>query len=617
MQAFIPVPPEDVNIADRFFLPKIETVCSSTIGACLAKCAETGRVANFAKAAGLAEGGFEGIFYNDSDVYKVLEGVAYALAHAPDAELEARADGIIGLIAAAQEPDGYIQTYFTLSEPDAKWTDMSKHECYCAGHLIEAGLAYKKATGKSELLDVGRRAADHMADRFGPGKKHWVTGHEEAELALFKLYERTGDRKYADLALFLLEERGRGFGRGSEWNAPELGPVHVQDHERVTDMRAAAGHAVRETYLFCAVADAARLTGGGWRQRDGEPEPPAGQKDGENPRDSAERFLRAAERVWDNVVSRKMYVTGGIGSSHKNEGFTADYDLPNKEAYCETCAAIGMVFWSHRMNMLTGEARYADIVEKELYNGALAGLSLSGDRFFYVNPLESDGTHHRSEWFGTACCPPQLARFIPAIGGYICASGPDGAVINQYIGCDAKVRVPGGEAVLSVRGGYPFGGRVTVTVESDESRRFAVRLRKPGWCGSLRVLVNGEPAVCAVDNGYLVIEREWGTRGEIELNFDMPAAAVKAHPLVAADAGKAALQKGPVVYCFEEADNPDYDAVALSDKSVFMSEYRDDLPGGADMITVAEGGREFRAVPYFAWDNRAPGRMKVWVREAG
>ncbi|MCL2462111.1 MAG: glycoside hydrolase family 127 protein [Defluviitaleaceae bacterium] len=590
MPGFTPIPFTNVKITDPFFLPKIETVCNTTVEACLAKCEETGRIANFAKAAGLAEGEFEGIFYNDSDVYKVLEGVAYILEHTKNEALEARADEIIRLIAAAQEPDGYILTYFTLVKPDEKWTDMSKHEDYCVGHLIEAGLAYYQATGKSALLDVGRRAADHMAARFGPGKMHWVTGHQEAELALFKLYEHTGDAKYKDLACFLLEERGRGYGKGSEWDDPNYGAVHVQDHVPVADLRDAAGHAVRLMYMLSAVTDAARLTGNA-------------------------AYLETVDRLWDSVVNRNMYLTGGVGSSRQNEGFTEDYDLPNLTAYCETCASVGMVYWNHRMNMLLGDARYADIVETELYNGALAGLSLSGDRFFYDNPLESEGKFHRSEWFGTSCCPTQLVRFVPSIGGYVCAAGDDGIVVNQYIGCEAKIPFGGGEVALSIEGAYPFGGYVRINLETDTPAKFALRLRKPVWCGSLSVCIGSEevPVVPVFDRGYLVIEREWDKRTLIRLKFDMPVTVVKAAPRVAEDAGKAALRKGPVIYCFEEADNNDFDRIALSGKSVFISAFDENLLGGADVLTVLDGGREFRAVPYFAWDNRAPGRMKVWV----
>lgn len=592
------VPFTKVTIDDAFWRPRLDVLSKVTIKACLDQCENTGRISNFAKAAGLMEGEFEGIYFNDSDVYKVLEGAAYLLMSNRDPELEAEVDRIIELIAAAQEPDGYLCTYFTLAAPESKWTDMEKHEMYNGGHLIEAAVAYFEATGKRKLLDVACRMADHYDSLFGSGKRHWVEGHEEIELALVKLYRVTDEERYWKLALWLLEERGHGHGKGEIWDKAEWGPAYCQDDVPVRDIEKATGHAVRAMYLYTAMADVVHASG-----------------------DPA--YVDALHRAWAHTVERNMYVTGGIGPSRHNEGFTRDYDLPNETAYCETCAAIAMAFWNHRMNLLFGDAKYADVVEREMYNGALAGISLSGDKFFYVNPLASLGGHHRVEWFGTSCCPTNLARYLPSIGQYAYARTDDGLAVNQFMNGTAEFEIGDGLIVkLKQTTNYPWDGRVELEVNPERSGKFAIRLRVPGWCRGYTLKVGGESlfgAEALTECGYLVVDREWSQGDSIVLELDMPVEVVRARVEVEPDRGRLAIQRGPLVYCVEQADNPElaYDAFALSAGEPFLRSYRPDLLGGVTvLIGQEENGKPCLLIPYYAWDNREEGFMQVWIREA-
>ncbi|MCC3376313.1 glycoside hydrolase family 127 protein [Cohnella sp. REN36] len=594
------VPFTSVRIEDEFWRPRLALLRDVTLPACLAQCRDTGRIDNFAKAAGTAEGSFKGIYFDDSDVYKVLEGAAYALMHRRDAELEETVDRIAELIAAAQEPDGYLCTYFTLEAPERKWTDMEKHEMYNGGHLIEAATAYYEATGKRVLLDVACRLADHYDRLFGPGKRHWVEGHEEIELALLKLYRATGEERYRKLSLWLLEERGHGHGVGAIWDKADWGPAYCQDDVPVRDIRQVTGHAVRAMYLYAGMADAVRLTG--------------------DP-----GYVDALHRVWSHTVERNMYVTGGIGPSRHNEGFTRDYDLPNESAYCETCAAIAMALWNHRMNLLFGDARYADIVEREMYNGALAGWSLSGDRFFYENPLASRGDHHRVEWFGTSCCPTNLARFLPSIGNYAYALAEDGLVVNQYMSgtCELAVGPDGTKVRIEQRTGYPWDGGIALILAPERASAFAVRLRIPGWCRGYRLSVNGEALpghALKPDQGYVVVERYWSEGDTVELRLDMSVETVRSHPKVEANEGRIALQRGPVVYCAEQAGNEGlaYEAFSWSPDAPLEIRYRADLLGGVVTLSgMTAEGVPCTFTPYYAWDNREPGFMQVWIAEAG
>ena len=581
-----PVPFSEVRIDDGFWSPRLERHKAVTLPVCIDQIEnQTGRIRNFENAA-RKEGGHSGIFFDDSDVYKALEGMAYSLQNYPDPALEAKCDEWIDKFAAAQQEDGYINTYYTLTGLEKRWTDMDRHEMYCAGHLIEAAVAYYHATGTRKLLDVGIRMADHMMDVFGPGKRDWVPGHEEIELALVKLYRVTGEEKYLHFADWLLGERGHGYGSygdGRSWN-----PRYYQDDVPVREMTDIAGHAVRAMYLFCGMADVASFTGD------------KGYRD-------------ALDRLWDDVVLRNMYVTGGIGQSSDNEGFTRDYSLPNLEAYCETCASVGMVLWNWRMNRFTGDARYADVMERSLYNGALAGISLSGDRFFYVNPLESRGNHHRQAWFGCACCPSQICRFLPSIGNYIYGIS-DGAVwVNLYMGNRTDLHSEGVPLTITQETAYPWEGTVSLKLGLDKPLRKELRLRIPGWCRSYEVSVNGEPVEVPVKQGYAVLARKWGDGDVVTLQLDMPVELVAADPRVKEDKGMRAVQRGPLVYCAEEVDNPaDYDRLSVSEQTAFDCRFEPGKLGGIVEIRADEAGRTLCLIPYYAWDNREPGRMRVW-----
>ncbi|MDR0393858.1 MAG: glycoside hydrolase family 127 protein, partial [Tannerella sp.] len=491
-QMIEPVDFSHVQVNDRFWSPRLKNHATTTLSVCIDQIEnQTGRIRNYENAAA-KKGEHSGIFFDDSDVYKALEGIAYTLVNHPDLELEKKADEWIDKFAAAQEPDGYLNTYYSLTGLDKRWKNMDKHEMYCAGHLIEAAVAYYQATGKRKLLDVSVRMVEHMMDLFGPGKRHWVPGHEEIELALVKLYHVTGDARYLDFAYWLIEERGHGHGsKGDEgvWH-----PEYYQDEMPVREMSIIQGHAVRCMYLYCGMADVAALK-----------------------RDTG--YVDALHRLWDDVVLRKMYVTGGIGSSRHNEGFTDAYDLPNYDAYCETCASVGMVFWNSRMNRFTGDSKYADVLERSMYNGALAGVSLGGDRFFYENPLASKGHHHRQAWYGCACCPSQTSRFLPSIGNYIYGVSSDAVWVNLYIGNTAEVKVGDHTIVLHQETGYPWEGDVKVTIQAmDAPLKKEMRLRIPGWCKYYTVAVNGEKAALqAMEKGYVVLDREWKAGDEITL----------------------------------------------------------------------------------------------------
>ncbi|OMF36921.1 hypothetical protein BK133_08390 [Paenibacillus sp. FSL H8-0548] len=591
------VPFTKVSIDDAFWRPRLEVLKKVTLTTCLMKCEETGRISNFAKAGGLIEGKFEGIYFNDSDVYKVLEGVAYALMTDRDSELEAEADRIIELIAAAQEPDGYLCAYYTLEAPESKWTDMEKHEMYNGGHLIEAAVAYFEATGKRHLLDVACKMADHYDHVFGPDKRHWVEGHEEIELALVKLYRITKEERYWKLALWLLEERGHGHGVGAIWDKKEWGPAYCQDDVPVRSIEKVTGHAVRAMYLYTAMADVVHASG--------------------DP-----TYVDALHRVWRHTVERNMYLTGGIGPSHHNEGFTHDYDLPNESAYCETCAAIAMVFWNHRMNMLFGDSKYADIVEREMYNGALAGISLSGDKFFYVNPLASKGDHHRVPWFDTSCCPTNLARFLPSIGQYVYAQTDKGIAVNQYINSEAEFLVRDGVSVkLNQKTQYPWNGKIELTVDAEKSSYFSIRMRVPDWCRGYNVQVGGEKISgleALTEQGYVVLSRNWSQGDTIVLELDMPVEIVRAKQEVQENRGRIAIQRGPIVYCMEQADHAElsYDEYTFSAGERLYVDHMPELLGGVTVLRGKDGnGKPFQFIPYYAWDNREPGFMQVWIRE--
>ena len=575
-----------VKINDNFWSPRLSKHVSATLPVCIDQIEnQTGRIRNFENAA-KGEGEHSGIFFDDSDVYKALEGMAYSLINNPDPELEKKADEWIDKFAAAQQPDGYINTFYTLTGLDKRWTNMDKHEMYCAGHMIEAGVAYYQATGKRKLLDVCIRMTDHMMSQFGPGKRHWVPGHEEIELALVKLYQTTQEQKYLDFAYWLLEERGHGHGTmGDEgkWD-----PVYYQDIVPVRRLTDISGHAVRCMYLYCGMADVAALK-------------------------NDTGYIAAIDRLWDDVVHRNMYITGGIGSSRDNEGFTEDYDLPNLDAYCETCASVGMVLWNQRMNQLTGDSKYIDVLERSLYNGALAGISLGGDRFFYVNPLESKGDHHRQEWYGCACCPSQLSRFLPSIGNYIYASSDDALWVNLYIADTGQIRIGETDILLTQETDYPWDGSVKLTISTSLPLEKEIRLRIPNWCKTYDLSINGKRINVSEEKGYAVI-KDWKSQDVIALDMDMPVEIVAADPHVKENFGKRAIQRGPLVYCMEEIDNPVYfDQIQLSPSTTFQTAFASDILNGIKTIKTNGRAQSATFIPYYAWDNRKAGKMRVWI----
>jgi len=594
------VPFTDVKMTDAFWAPRIEANRTTTLPYCFDYCESTQRIGNFEIAAGLREGKFEGIYFNDSDVYKVIEGAAYTLAQHDDAALDQYLDGLIAKIAAAQQPDGYLNTYFTLVEPDKRWTNLPvMHELYCAGHLFEAAVAHYRATGKRSLLDVAIKVADHIDRTFGDDALVGVPGHEEIELALVKLYGVTDEPRYLDLAKWFIDRKGRA---GTDYN---------QDHLPVREQSEIVGHAVRAMYLYCAVADIAARTGD-------------------------EALIATMDRIWSDVVLRKMYVTGGIGPSSHNEGFTVAYDLPNGSAYAETCAAIGMALWNHRLMLLHADARYADVLERAMYNGLLSGVSLDGSKFFYVNPLESAGGHHRQPWFGCACCPTNVVRVIPQVSGFQYAVGEDGIFVALYAQSDASLFTPFGKIRLAQETGYPWSGHVRITVQPERPAEFAMNLRVPGWCEDARLKVDGDSVGATPgDNGFVAVRRTWEAGDTIELDMPMEIRRVTAHPSVAADVGRVAVERGPIVYCAEAVDNDGSVLdLALPPDADLEAKSRPELLGGVVSIhgkalravarewsgrlyqdRPADEAAEITLVPYFAWDNREAGEMAVWFPE--
>ncbi|MCQ2347394.1 MAG: glycoside hydrolase family 127 protein [Paludibacteraceae bacterium] len=584
----------NVHIQDAFWSPRLERVATATIPVCIDQTeVQTGRIRNFENAAAHT-GEHSGIFFDDSDVYKALEAIAYSLINQPDLALEAKADEWIAKIAAAQQEDGYINTFYTLTGLENRWTDMDKHEMYCAGHLLEAGIAYKKATGKTTLMNVGVRMVEHIMSIFNENGRHWVPGHEEIELALVKLADETGERKYLDYAYWILSQRGHGYGVTTEgimdenqrWNAP-----YYQDAVPVEQLRSISGHAVRSMYLFCAMCDvAARMPN--------------------------THYEEALDTLWEDVVHRNMYVTGGIGVAYCTEGFANDYELPNKEAYCETCASVGMALWNYRMHEWKGEGQYVDVLERSVYNAMLAGINLDGNRFFYVNPLASDGNHHRKAWYGCACCPSNICRYMASIGNYIYAVSKDALYLNLFIGNEASFRIGRKDVAVALTTEYPWNGRSVLTFRTPMKHDLCVRI--PDWCESYEIRVNGETQTTEVEKGYARLERSWQKGDSVEIILDMPIRLVEADSRVVADRGRRAVQRGPLVYCAEQVDNDvDVDSLSLSPQTLLSERFEEDMLGGVVVIdaTTADvtSANAFRLIPYYAWDNREAGKMAVWL----
>ncbi|MBY0433700.1 MAG: glycoside hydrolase family 127 protein, partial [Cyclobacteriaceae bacterium] len=605
---------------DSFWKPAMENVATTTLQACILQTeVKTPRIRNFEKVARKTGEKHEGRFYDDSDVFKALEAIAYSLKNHPDETLEKKADEWIDKIAAAQLEDGYLNTYYTLGDFSKRWTDMSMHEDYNGGHLIEAAVAYYNATGKRKLLDVAIKFADHFDNTFGPGKRHWVTGHQELELALVKLYKSTKNKKYLDLAHWLLEERGHKRAIGYTWTEWK-DTAYAQDVVPVRNQREITGHAVRAMYLYTGAADVAALTG-----------------------DTG--YIEAMNNVWEDVVYRNLYLTGGIGSSGDNEGFSHDYDLPNEQAYCETCASVGMVFWNQRMNLLTGDSKFVDVLERSLYNGARDGLSLRGDTFFYGNPLASSGQYFRKEWFGTACCPANIARLVASLGDYIYGKSNDALWVNLFVGNTTSLKFGSTDVPVTLETTYPWQGTMILTLQPKSKVKLSVLVRIPGWArgeavpGGLYAFdksevkpfiltLNGKPVNYRMEKGYAAIDREWRKGDRLELQLPMEVNRVVSRPEVKANVNRVALQRGPLVYCVEGTDNDNkaWNTV-LPDQATFSTSFKPELLGGIEVITfqaptvqVASDGnsvstavKTIKAIPYFAWSNRGQGPMQVWL----
>ncbi|MFB0564428.1 MAG: glycoside hydrolase family 127 protein [Candidatus Aminicenantaceae bacterium] len=623
-----PVVFTEVQIQDSFWLPRMETNRKVTIPFAFKKCEETGRIDNFAKAGGLLPGRFEGIRYNDSDVFKAMEGAAYSLRLRRDPKLEKYMDDLIAKIAAAQEEDGYLFTTRTIDPQNPapgsgkeRWSNLgSSHELYNVGHMYEAAVAYYLATGKRNFLDVAIKNADFIDSVFGPGKRHGFPGHQEIEIGLVKLYRITGDEKYLKLAKFFLDERGpekhkKIFSDSSPFSIYNQA-WYLQAHKPVIEQAEAVGHAVRATYMYSGMADVAALTGN-------------------------VEYINAIDRIWEDVVSKKIYVTGGIGSRHEGEAFGEAYELPNATAYNESCAAIGNVFWNYRLFLLHGDAKYIDVLERTLYNGLLSGISLSGDLFFYPNPLESNGEYKfnqgeitRKPWFDCACCPVNFARFMPSFPGYVYAHTNNTLYVNLFVGSKATVKTGEDSVDVVQETDYPCGGKVRISIEPEKSTVFSVNVRIPGWAKNepvpsnlysylnksdepVTLKVNSEELPLNIERGYISIQRRWEKGDVIELNLPMPVRRVTALEEVKDNSGKVALQRGPIVYAFEAVDNNGsvLDR-AIPDDLGFVDEFRNDLFGGVNILKSDSEETLLIAIPYYAWSHRGAGEMTVWLRRS-
>lgn len=594
-------------------------------------------IQNFRRAAGLEEGGFEGMVFQDSDVYKWLEAVAYSLTWHPDEALEKTADEAIDLIAKAQQPDGYLDTYYILNGLDQRFTNLTdNHEMYCMGHMVEAAVAYYHATGKRKLLDVAAAFVNCAYENLGrePGKKRGYPGHEVAEMALVALYGITKDKRHLELAKYFIDERGQQplyfaqekMESGAEffWKDSYFKYQYYQAGLPVREQDKAEGHAVRAVYLYSGMAEVASAT-------------------------EDQELFEACERLWNNIVEKQMYVTGAIGATAYGESFTFDYDLPNDTVYAETCAAIGLIFFARRMFEITKDSRYTDVMERALYNGVISGMSLDGTKFFYVNPLEVvpeasqkdfNKMHvkvERQKWFGCACCPPNVARLLASIGGYAYEVSEDSIYMNLFLGGDMEAVLDGKENRFHVETHYPWDGEVTVQVENAQDSEFLLALRIPGWCRNWSLQVNGQDQEAAVEKGYACLKRTFQNGDQIRLQLSMPVTLVEANPRVREDIGKVAVMRGPVVYCLEEADNGDQlQQLYLQEQPEFQVQYEKELLKGVVTLT-AKGKRvsekqwdartlyqpytgksyeeqTLKFIPYYAWTNREPGEMLVWVR---
>lgn len=616
-----PVPFTSVKVSDSFWGQRLKASREVTIPLAFSKCEETGRYRNFELAAHPSDTTkVTGYSFDDTDVYKTIEGASYSLQTYPDKQLAHYMDSVLDIVAAAQEPDGYLYTARTMNPKhphewagNKRWEKVEElsHEFYNLGHMVEGAIAHYQATGSRKFLDITIRYADCVCREIGDGEGQVVRvpGHQIAEMALAKLYLVTGDQKYLDQAKFFLDKRGYT-SRKDEYS---------QAHKPVIEQDEAVGHAVRAAYMYAGMADVAALTG-----------------------DTS--YVHAIDRIWDNIVSKKLYITGGIGATNQGEAFGKNYELPNMSAYCETCAAIGNVYVNYRLFLLHGDAKYYDVLERTLYNGLISGVSLDGGGFFYPNPLESMGQHQRQPWFGCACCPSNICRFIPSLPGYVYAVKDNQVYVNLFMGNEAELKVGGKKVILHQETRYPWDGHVTLTVDKNAAGTFAMKIRIPGWVRNqvvpsdlytysdgkrpgYSVKVNGEAVTSALEQGYFTIERKWKKGDRVELQLDMEVRTVKANGKVEADRGRMAVERGPIVYCAEWPDNSfNVLSLLMNQHPQFEVVERPDLLYGLNQIKTPvqtleydEQGRlvvkdqELTLIPYYAWAHRGPGNMAVWL----
>ncbi|MFC1563439.1 beta-L-arabinofuranosidase domain-containing protein [candidate division KSB1 bacterium] len=620
-----PVPFTKVQMNDEFWAPRLETNRTVTIPFVFQKCEETGRIDNFAIAGGLKEGEHRGSYpFDDTDVYKNIEAASYSLMVHYDQELDNYLDDLITLIGAAQEDDGYLYTARTNNAERLKnWFGDERyekldgsHELYNPGHLYEAAAAHFQATGKRNLLDIAVKNADMIAREFGPGKLQKPPGHQVIEMGLVKLYRVTGDEKYLDLAKYFLDIRGKAL------DGRELRGTYNQDHMPVIEQEKAVGHAVRAVYMYAGMADVAALT------------------------ENAD-YINAIDRIWNNVSGKRLYITGGIGSTGSGEGFSTDYDLPNMSAYNETCASIGNVYWNHRMFLLHGDAKYIDVMERTLYNALIDGISLEGNLFFYPNPLESVGQHQRSPWFNCACCTGNVTRFVSSVPGYVYAVKDDELYVNLYAGGEGEIDVDGEKVKIIQETRYPWEGGIKIRIEPENgNKKFTLLLRIPGWAldnpvpGDLYSFIdnkhekisfslNNEPLDLNISKGYAGISRNWKSGDMVELDLPMAVRRIAAHDSVKADIGKVALQRGPIVFCAEWPDNEGGHVrnLLLTNDTDLQTDFRSGLLNGVQVVTGKVYGykvgsdhrtlereeQDITMIPYFAWAHRGNGEMSVWL----
>ncbi|HCW09251.1 MAG TPA: six-hairpin glycosidase [Cytophagales bacterium] len=635
---FVPVTFNKVTLSDNFWKPKLQVNRDVTIPFCIAKCEETGRVKNFSIAAKLEPGAFcTNYAFDDSDVYKAIEAASYSLQLFPDKKLEHHLDSLIAIVAKAQEPDGYLYTARTIDPKGGtqlgrmgteRWVKEREHshELYNAGHLYEAAVAHYLATGKRNLLDIAIKNANLIDQVFGPDKMHTIPGHQVIEIGLAKLYRITKDDRYLKLAKFFLDERGKfnyagklstdGFQNGEYW----------QDHKPVIDQREAVGHAVRAGYMYAGMADVAALTGN-------------------------QQYLTAIDSLWQSVASKKMYLTGGVGAAGDGERFGKNYELPNATAYAETCAAVAQVYWNHRMFLLHGEAKYIDVLEKILYNGFISGVALDGKSFFYSNAMEINNVEgsveaerKRSGWFSCACCPPNIARLMASVPGYIYAQRDKEIFINLFISSKTQFEFDKQKISVTLNSNYPWDGKIVVSVDPSAKSKFTVSVRIPGWAmnhamptglysfaetntESPSVSINGVNQKLEVRNGYVSFTREWKKGDKLELNLPMSARRVVANNQVMDDRGKVAVQRGPIVYCAEGKDNQGATSnLILPDQANLVYEFKTDFLNGLGVITssakaikiessqtdIETKSQALTLIPYFSWANRGEGEMEIW-----